>query len=109
MVVINHCRFIEDAGHEAIPIGHQGDWRAIDIDGNLYRGYSRPGHLVRADRHRQSRWPARGSGRRTAGCGFAERRAEVQRRLDKGGPVCIGWREAASRQSVLSFQQMPGA
>lgn len=42
LVVINLCRFIEDAGWEAIPIGHQSDWRAIDNDGRLRDGYSRP-------------------------------------------------------------------
>ena len=34
MTVINLCKFLEDAGHEAIPIGHQSDWRAIDNAGN---------------------------------------------------------------------------
>jgi len=42
MVVIDLCKFIEDAGHEAIPIGHQSDWRAIDNDGVRYPRYSRP-------------------------------------------------------------------
>jgi len=42
LVVINLCKFIEDAGHEAIPIGHQSDWRAIDNEGELRRRYSRP-------------------------------------------------------------------
>ncbi|MDD3928041.1 MAG: hypothetical protein PHT33_15465, partial [bacterium] len=43
MVVINLCRYIEDSGYEAIPIGHQSDWRAIDGEGNFAPGvYSRP-------------------------------------------------------------------
>ncbi|HHW10722.1 MAG TPA: epoxyqueuosine reductase [Firmicutes bacterium] len=42
MVVINLCRLIEDEGYEAIPIGHQSDWRAIDNDGRLKKNYSRP-------------------------------------------------------------------
>jgi ferredoxin len=33
---------IEDEGYEAIPYGHQSDWRAIDQEGNLGDGYSRP-------------------------------------------------------------------
>ena len=41
MVVINLCRFIEDAGHEAIPYGHQSDWREIDNVGRPM-GHSRP-------------------------------------------------------------------
>ena len=42
LVVINLCRFIEDHGKEAIPIGHQSDWRAIDGNGFTREGYSRP-------------------------------------------------------------------
>ena len=42
LVVINLSKFIEDAGCEAIPIGHQSDWRAIDNEGNLREGYSLP-------------------------------------------------------------------
>ena len=42
LVVINLCRFIEDAGYEAVPIGHQSDWRGIDENGDVYPGYSRP-------------------------------------------------------------------
>jgi len=42
LVVINLCKFIEDAGHEAVPIGHQSDWRAIDENGDVYNRYSRP-------------------------------------------------------------------
>ncbi len=48
LVVINLCRFIEDHGKEAIPIGHQSDWRAIDGNGFLREGYSRPVELGRA-------------------------------------------------------------
>jgi ferredoxin len=42
MTVINLCKAIEDTGYEAVPMGHQSDWRAIDGDGYLRRGYSRP-------------------------------------------------------------------
>ncbi len=42
LVVINLCKFIEDAGYEAVPIGHQSDWRAIDNEGRLRDRYSRP-------------------------------------------------------------------
>ena len=42
MVVINLCKVLEDAGAEAIPIGHQSDWRAIDNEGRLHPGRSRP-------------------------------------------------------------------
>lgn len=42
LVVINLAKFIEDDGYEAIPYGHQSDWRAIDNDGNPRSGYSRP-------------------------------------------------------------------
>jgi epoxyqueuosine reductase len=42
LVVINLCKFIEDAGYEAVPIGHQSDWRGIDENGKVYNRYSRP-------------------------------------------------------------------
>ena len=42
MTVINLCKAIEDEGLEAVPMGHQSDWRAIDADGNVRRNYSRP-------------------------------------------------------------------
>lgn len=42
MVVINLSKFIEDHGFEAIPYGHQSDWRAIDNEGNIKNKYSRP-------------------------------------------------------------------
>ncbi|MBN1808248.1 MAG: 4Fe-4S binding protein [Planctomycetes bacterium] len=42
LVVINLCRYIEDQGYEAIPIGHQSDWRNIDNTGNASAGKSRP-------------------------------------------------------------------
>ncbi len=42
MTVMNICRAIEDEGYEAIPIGHQSDWRGIDNEGNLRQSYSRP-------------------------------------------------------------------
>jgi len=33
LVVINLSKFIEDEGYEALPMGHQSDWRAIGNDG----------------------------------------------------------------------------
>jgi len=42
LTVMNLCRYIEDHGYEAIPIGHQSDWRAIDGKGNLKPNFSRP-------------------------------------------------------------------
>jgi ferredoxin len=42
MTVINLSKFIEDHGKEAIPMGHQSDWRAIDNEGFLRHGKSRP-------------------------------------------------------------------
>jgi len=42
MTVINLSKFIEDRGFEAIPMGHQSDWRAIDNQGFLKENYSRP-------------------------------------------------------------------
>jgi epoxyqueuosine reductase len=42
LVVINLSKFIEDHGFEAVPIGHQSDWRAIDTEGTLRTNYSRP-------------------------------------------------------------------
>jgi ferredoxin len=42
MTVINIARFIEDTGYEAIPYGHQSDWRAIDNVGNVREHVSRP-------------------------------------------------------------------
>lgn len=42
MVVINLAKFIEDDGYEAIPYGHQSDWRAIGNTGDPRPGYSRP-------------------------------------------------------------------
>ena len=42
LVVMNLARMIEDTGYEAIPYGHQSDWRAIDQDGDLYQNFSRP-------------------------------------------------------------------
>jgi len=41
ITVINLCKLIEDAGHEAMPMGHQSDWRAIDEKGNIKKKYSR--------------------------------------------------------------------
>jgi ferredoxin len=35
LTVINLSRFIEDHGCEAIPYGHQSDWRAIDNEGAM--------------------------------------------------------------------------
>ncbi len=42
MTVINLSKMIEDEGYEAIPMGHQSDWRAIDNKGYLKDNYSRP-------------------------------------------------------------------
>ncbi len=42
MTVINLAKTIEDEGYEAIPMGHQSDWRAIDNVGNCKQRYSRP-------------------------------------------------------------------
>jgi epoxyqueuosine reductase len=42
LTVINLCKKIEDEGYEAIPIGHQSDWRGIDNEGNLREKYSKP-------------------------------------------------------------------
>ena len=42
MTVINMCRVIEDLGYEAIPLGHQSDWRGIDNEGNRREHYSKP-------------------------------------------------------------------
>ena len=42
MTVINLAKMIEDEGYEAVPMGHQSDWRAITNDGRLRKNYSRP-------------------------------------------------------------------
>ncbi len=42
LTVINLCKLIEDEGYEAIPIGHQSDWRGIEGDGKLRKDYSKP-------------------------------------------------------------------
>jgi NAD-dependent dihydropyrimidine dehydrogenase PreA subunit len=42
MNVINLSKFIEDRGFEAIPYGHQSDWRAVDGDGYTYKNGNRP-------------------------------------------------------------------
>ncbi len=42
MTVINLAKMIEDEGYEAVPMGHQSDWRAIDTKGYLKENYSRP-------------------------------------------------------------------
>ena len=42
MTVINLTKAIEDEGYEAIPMGHQSDWRAIDNGGYARPNYSRP-------------------------------------------------------------------
>ena len=42
MTVINLCKIIEDAGYEAVPYGHQSDWRGIDNAGQRREHYSRP-------------------------------------------------------------------
>ena len=42
MTVINLCKYIEDEGYEAIPLGHQSDWRAINNSGELKKDWSVP-------------------------------------------------------------------
>lgn len=42
IAVVNLCRTIEDMGYEAFPMGHQSDWRAIDNEGNIRKGFSKP-------------------------------------------------------------------
>ena len=42
MAVINLSKYIEDRGYEAVPMGHQSDWRAIDNEGFSREKYSRP-------------------------------------------------------------------
>jgi len=42
MTVINLCKYIEDEGYEAIPIGHQSDWRGIDSEGHPKKHFSVP-------------------------------------------------------------------
>jgi NAD-dependent dihydropyrimidine dehydrogenase PreA subunit len=42
LTVINLSKFIEDRGYEAIPYGHQSDWRAINNVGVLGKEHSRP-------------------------------------------------------------------
>ena len=42
MTVINLSKFIEDQGYEAIPMGHQSDWRSINNGGELRKNFSRP-------------------------------------------------------------------
>ena len=42
IVVRDIARCIEDAGHEAVPYGHQSDWRAIDNVGQLRPKFSKP-------------------------------------------------------------------
>ncbi len=49
LVVMNLAKYIEDDGYEAIPYGHQSDWRAIDNVGVPRAGYSRavrPGQAI---------------------------------------------------------------
>lgn len=42
MTIINVAKAIEDYGYEAVPMGHQSDWRGIDQVGNLRKDYSVP-------------------------------------------------------------------
>ena len=42
ITVINLSKFIEDQGYEAIPMGHQSDWRGINNRGELKKNFSRP-------------------------------------------------------------------
>ncbi len=41
LTMINLAKFIEDFGHEAIPLGHLSPWRAIGNDGTPRENYSR--------------------------------------------------------------------
>lgn len=42
MTIINLSKMIEDEGYEAVPMGHQSDWRALDTLGYLKKNFSRP-------------------------------------------------------------------
>lgn len=42
MTVINLCKHLEDEGYEAIPLGHQSDWRAITNTGKMKKKFSVP-------------------------------------------------------------------
>ncbi len=42
ITVMNLARHIEDMGYEAFPMGHQSDWRAIDNEGRMRAGFSKP-------------------------------------------------------------------
>jgi len=42
LVVVNLAKMIEDEGYEAIPYGHQSDWRAINNTGGMKHEFSRP-------------------------------------------------------------------
>ena len=42
ITVINLSKFIEDQGYEAMPMGHQSDWRGINNGGYLKKNFSRP-------------------------------------------------------------------
>ncbi len=43
MTVINLSKYIEDEGYEALPMGHQSDWRAVD---GYYTGSKGGGRLI---------------------------------------------------------------
>jgi ferredoxin len=42
MTVINLSKIIEDSGFEAVPMGHQSDWRSINGVGHMKPNFSRP-------------------------------------------------------------------
>ena len=42
MTIINLSKMIEDEGYEAVPMGHQSDWRAITNLGYMKKEFSRP-------------------------------------------------------------------
>jgi ferredoxin len=48
ITVINLAKMIEDDGYEAIPYGHQSDWRAINDVGERHKNFSRPARPGRA-------------------------------------------------------------
>jgi len=53
MSVINLTKFIEDQGYEAIPMGHQSDWRAVTIKEILTKSTAVPSV---PDRRRPTSW-----------------------------------------------------
>jgi len=46
LVVINLAKAIEDHGYEAIPYGHQSDWRAVLSSSIIWRGRLQSGQVL---------------------------------------------------------------